>query len=182
LSRFLSIGQIRFEEARMTPTLLVLSLLSQTEAPPVAEGAAASTRSSFARWHYMTRLETTGLALAPGGGVGREDYAQLTPTLAVDGGAEFGLNLGAPVRFRLGEGLTGRVRPEDWDTLSDWGQLVVRPGFELHALAGWGGRPGVDGAWGAVAGVGADALTPTLDGTLRPGAFASLGLGVDHAR
>jgi hypothetical protein len=60
--------------------------------------------------------------------------------------------------------------------------LLVRPGFELHALAGWGGRPGVDGAWGAVAGVGADALTPTLDGTLRPGAFASLGLGVDHGR
>jgi hypothetical protein len=45
--------------------------------------------------------------------------------------------------------------------------LVVRPGFEMHALAGWGGRPGVGGAWGAVAGVGADALTPTLDMKLR---------------
>ena len=45
--------------------------------------------------------------------------------------------------------------------------LVVRPGFEMHVLAGWGGRPGVGGAWGAVAGVGADALTRTLDMKLR---------------
>ena len=41
--------------------------------------------------------------------------------------------------------------------------LVVRPGFELHLVAGGGVRPGAGGAWGAVAGVGADAVTPTLD-------------------
>jgi hypothetical protein len=45
--------------------------------------------------------------------------------------------------------------------------VVVQPGFELHVLGGWGGRPGVGGAWGAVAGVGADALTLTLDMKLR---------------
>jgi hypothetical protein len=45
--------------------------------------------------------------------------------------------------------------------------VVVRPGFELHVLGGWGGRPGVGGAWGAVAGVGADALSDTLDMKLR---------------
>jgi hypothetical protein len=45
--------------------------------------------------------------------------------------------------------------------------LVVRPGFELHVLGGWGARPSEAGAWGAVAGVGADALTPTLDLKLR---------------
>ena len=211
----------------------------------------------------------------------------------VDGGEELGLNLGAPVRLRLGseEPRAGWVRREDWDSLSDWGQwvralklgsdaspvglwagalegytllsghlvrrysnranpdyhpagafltatlgpvyaeafasdvlgarlmgaeaaldvahlftgpprqpgrytlslsavhdwgraggdsppvtlahldgtavLVVRPGFELHVLAGWGGHPEVGGAWGAVVGVGADAVTPTLDLRLR---------------
>jgi hypothetical protein len=41
--------------------------------------------------------------------------------------------------------------------------LLVRPGFEMHVVAGGGGRPGEGGAWGAVVGVGADALTPTLN-------------------
>ncbi|RKH35606.1 hypothetical protein D7X12_33865, partial [Corallococcus sicarius] len=38
----------------------------------------------------------------------------------------FNLHLGAPVRLRLwgGGGGTGSVRKEDWDTLSDWGQVV----------------------------------------------------------
>lgn len=36
-------------------------------------------------------------------------------------------------------------------------------GFEAQVFAGWGGRPGGGGAWGAVAGAGVDALSPTLD-------------------
>jgi hypothetical protein len=218
-----------------------------------------------------------------------EGFAQVEPTLIIDGGAEFGVNLGAPVRLRLwgGEVRGGRVRREDWDSLSDWGQLVrglrwgsddaplggwvgrlesysllsghlvrrysnqlnpdyhpaggvltgtwgplymeafvsdvlgprlmgaeaaldmlhllsgwpeqqgrytvalsavhdwgqaegrtppmtlahldgtavvvVRPGLEAHLMAGWGGRPGESGAWGAVAGAGVDAMTPTLE-------------------
>ncbi|WP_439329406.1 hypothetical protein [Corallococcus sicarius] len=64
-------------------------------------------------------------------------------TLVVDGGEEFGLNLGAPVRLRLwggGEG-AGRVRKEDWDTLSDWGQLLrlLSVGNDSSPVALWAG-------------------------------------------
>lgn len=281
----------------MTSTLLVLLLLAQAEGPDNPPDGAMEpplSASSSGRLHYLARLEATGLALLPGGGTGGvERYVQLTPMLVLDGGEELGVNLGAPVRLRLGGGVPGAglVRREDWDSLSDWGQLVralklgsdaspvglwagaldsysllsghlvrrysnranpdyhpagafltgtlgplyaeafssdllgarimgaevaldlahlftgpqeqpgrytlalsavhdwgragghspqvtlahldgtavvvVRPDYELHVLAGWGGRPGVRGAWGAVAGVGADAVTPTLDARLR---------------
>lgn len=36
-----------------------------------------------------------------------------------------------------------------------------------RASLGWSGRPGEGGAWGALVGAGADALTPTLDLRLR---------------
>jgi hypothetical protein len=276
----------------MTPSLLLL-LLAQAhgvDAPPEAAPAIASAE----RWHYLTRGEATTLVLLPRGGVGsREGFVQVEPTLVLDGGEEFGLNVGAPVQLRLwgDEAGAGLVRREDWDSLSDWGQLVralklgsdsapvalrvgvlegygllsghlvrrysnranpdyhpagafltgrlaplyveafasdvlsarlmgaqaevdlahvftgaqpepgrytlglsavrdwgraggesprvtlthvdvaavlvVRPGFELHVLGGWGERLGEAGAWGAVAGMGADALTPTLDMKLR---------------
>ncbi|MHA7634653.1 hypothetical protein [Corallococcus sp. M7] len=237
-------------------------------------------------WSSLARLEVAPLAFLPRSGGGEtEGFVQLEPTLILDGGPEFGLNLGAPVRLRAWGG-TGLVRREDWDSLSDFGQVVrglklgsdnapvgvwfgalesysllsahlvrrysnrgnpdyhpaggfltgtlgpfythafasdvlgarimgaevaldvqhvlfgqphepgrytlalsavhdwgrtggrtpsvtlahvdgtavvaVRPGFEAHLIAGWGGRPGEGGAWGAVMGMGADALTPTL--------------------
>ncbi|WP_375755336.1 hypothetical protein [Corallococcus exercitus] len=245
-------------------------------------------------WHLLTRLDVSTLALLPRGDGGtREGFVQVAPTLMLDGGAEFGVNLGTPVRLRLwgGEQNAGVFRQEDWDSLSDWGQVVralklgsneaplalwmgalerysllsghlvrrysnrinpdyhpaggfltgtlgplyveafasdvlgarlfgveaevdlehvlfgrpaqagrytlavsavhdggrgegtspeitlahldgtavvwTRPGFELHLLAGWGGRPGTGGAWGAVAGVGADAETAGLNARLR---------------
>ncbi|RKH00448.1 hypothetical protein D7X74_38555, partial [Corallococcus sp. CA047B] len=74
----------------------------------------------------MTRLEGTTLALHRNGAAEHEGFAQVVPTLVVDGGAEFGVNLGAPVRLRLwggGKG-AGLIRTEDWDSLSDWGQVV----------------------------------------------------------
>jgi hypothetical protein len=58
--------------------------------------------ASSAMWRYLTRLEATGLALLPDGGVdGVESYVQLTPMVVAAEGESFGLNLGAPVRLRL---------------------------------------------------------------------------------
>ncbi|RKH11963.1 hypothetical protein D7V97_09765 [Corallococcus sp. CA053C] len=249
-----------------------------TPAPPTRAGSA------------LLRMEVATLALLPREGTGAgEGFAQVEPTLILDGGPEWGLKLGAPVRLRWWGG-AGSVRREDWDSPSDWGQLVrglklgsdtapvgvwlgaledysllsahlvrrysnrlnpdyhpaggfltgtvgplymeafasdvlgarlmgaelaldvgrllgrarepgrytlalsavhdwgraggsappltlahldgtavvlVRSGFEAHLLAGWGGRPGAGGAWGAVVGMGADALTPTQEVSLR---------------
>jgi len=244
------------------------------------------------RWGYLTRLEGATLALLPRQGAGEDaGYLQVTPLVVAERGEDFGVNLGAPLRVRLWGGDGGWVRREDWDSLSDFGQVVralklgsdnaplgvwvgalerysllsahlvrrysnranpdyhpagalltgwaaplyveafasdvlgarllgaevevdmehvlfgrpkqrqrytlavsavhewgraggaspaltlahldavavvrVRQGYELHLLAGGGGRPGEGGAWGAVAGVGADAHTPTWAMTLR---------------
>jgi hypothetical protein len=68
----------------------------------------------------------------------------------LDGGEALGLNLGAPVRLRLGGGAlgTGLVRREDWDSLSDWGQLVHA--LKLGSDTGPGGAVG-GGPWRATA-------------------------------
>ena len=78
---------------------------------------------------WLGLLPLRGAAAAsPNAGVGTDEgFVQVEPTLILDGGAEFGLHLGAPVRLRL-----------------------------------WGGGEST--------------------GFVRPGAFASVGLGVDHAR
>ncbi|MBZ4374440.1 hypothetical protein K8612_22525, partial [Corallococcus sp. AS-1-6] len=72
----------------------------------------------------LARLEVAPLAYLPRSGGGEaEGFIQLEPTLILEGGSEFGLNLGAPVRLRAWGG-TGLVRREDWDHLSDFGQVV----------------------------------------------------------
>jgi len=261
---------------------------------PEEETTSTAQASPARRWYYVTRAEATTLALLPRAGVGEEEgFIQVEPTFIIDGGPEFGVNVGAPVRFRMSGGGDGAslVRHEDWDTLSDWGQLVrglkfgsddapwgvwfggldnyslltghlvrrysnrtnpdyhpaggfltgtvgplyteafasdvlgarllgaefsldmehvlfgkpeqpgrytlalsavhdwgraggraasvtlahldatavvvVKPGYEALVIAGWGGRPGVGGAWGAVVGARVDAVSSTLDTTLR---------------
>ncbi len=260
------------------------------EAPPDSETESAEPTAR--QWHYLTRLEATTWTLLPRAGSGRDEgYVQVEPTFILDGGEALGVNVGAPVRLRLWSEGSGVVRREDWDSLSDWGQLVrglklgsdfsplavwfggledytllsghlvrrysnrtnpdyhpaggfltgtlgplyshafasdvlgarlmgaefsldmehvlfgkpdapacytlalsavhdwgraggrapsltlahldamavflVRPTYEAHVSAGWGGRPGGGGAWGAVVGAGLDVLTSTLDMKLR---------------
>nr|WP_253999032.1 hypothetical protein [Myxococcus qinghaiensis] len=79
------------------------------------------------RWYYLTRVEATTLALVPRTGAGNDEaFIQVEPTLIIDGGPEFGINVGAPIRFRMWGGGSGAglMRREDWDSLSDWGQLI----------------------------------------------------------
>ncbi|RUO91227.1 hypothetical protein D7Y11_21020 [Corallococcus sp. AB018] len=95
-------------------------------------------------WRSLLRLDVTTLALLPRAGVGMDaGFVQVEPTLVFERGEEFGLNLGAPVRLRLwggGEG-AGPVRREDWDSLSDFGQVVrgLKLGSDSAPLAVWFG-------------------------------------------
>ncbi|QAT83378.1 hypothetical protein EJ065_1780 [Corallococcus coralloides] len=285
-------------------------------APSEEEAFSPATSESTPAWANLLRMDAATLTLLPRRGEGTaEGFVQVEPMVALGKGEALRLILGAPVRLRLwggGDG-AGLVRKEDWDTLSDWGQVVrlfmvggdtpdsvwlgmmegysllsghlVRrygnrvnpdshpagviatgavgpvyaeafasdvlsarlvgaevaldvqhvffgrppvPGrytlalsavhdwgrvggtsrtmtlahldatavvlrrgrkgqrVEAHLLGGWGGRPGEGGAWGAVAGVGVDALTPTVDlrarleGRLQRGGFRQGAFGPDH--
>ncbi|RKH97442.1 hypothetical protein [Corallococcus sp. AB038B] len=286
------------------------------EAQPGEETSSPATSDSAPAWTNLLRVDAATLTLLPGRGAGTDEgFVQVEPMMALGKGESLRLILGAPVRLRLwggGEG-AGLVRKEDWDTLSDWGQVVrlfmvggdtpnsvwlgmmegysllsghlVRrygnrvnpdshpagviatgtlgpvyaeafasdvlsarltgaevaldvqhvlfgrppvPGrytlalsavhdwgqvggtsrpmtlahldatavvlrrgrkgkrVEAHLLGGWGGRPGEGGAWGAVAGVGVDALTSTVDlrarleGRLQRGGFRQGAFGPDY--
>ncbi|MFY2562216.1 hypothetical protein ACN469_31775 [Corallococcus terminator] len=97
------------------------------ELEPEAAPPSTDTTEAGSRWTRLLRMEATSLTLLPRRGA-REDegLVQLEPTVRLAKRGTFRLNLGAPVRLRLwggGEG-AGPVRREDWDTLSDWGQVV----------------------------------------------------------
>ncbi|MFP2925172.1 hypothetical protein ACLESO_08140 [Pyxidicoccus sp. 3LG] len=126
----------------LEPTVEELSWPRPEEAWPGGEPAPPpASIPSETRWVYLTRLEATALTLLPRAGT--EGFAQVEPTLVVDGGETLGLNLGAPVRLRMWGGAEGAglVRKEDWDTLSDWGQWVrlVSLGSDTTPVAFWAG-------------------------------------------
>ncbi|MCK8503278.1 hypothetical protein [Myxococcus fulvus] len=130
----------------LAAALLLLPATGGASEPsaPEEEASTASAAPPARKWHYLTRVETTSFALLPRAGAGDDvGFVQVAPTFILDGGPAFGVNVGAPVRFRLWGGNDGGtlVRREDWDTLSDWGQLVrgLKLGSDDAPLGVWVG-------------------------------------------
>jgi hypothetical protein len=112
----------------MIGALILASALQQT---PRALVENPVTTEDGIRFHAS--LEVGGLALPSGlGANGMDGFAVAFPRLGVKGGEEFEFELGAPLRVRLldqdpaqlAEDYGGRLRRQDWDELSDFGQLL----------------------------------------------------------
>lgn len=122
-----------------------LSVASQTSpSPPAVDAAppAPATESidgSPARFRGAIELSILSFPSGPRGG-GQDLFIQGVPLLSFDGGPDFGLELGAPLRLRLfddppeqrAQDFNGMLRREDWDQLSDYGQVlrILRVGSE----------------------------------------------------
>lgn len=97
------------------------------EAQPEEDASAPATSDSTPPMTNLLRMDAAALTLLPRRGEGTDEgFVQLEPMVAMGKGESFRLILGAPVRLRLwgGEEGAGLVRKDDWDTLSDWGQVV----------------------------------------------------------
>ncbi|HET9450539.1 MAG TPA: hypothetical protein VFO83_06635 [Aggregicoccus sp.] len=95
--------------------LLLASALAQPAVPLPEQGAL----------HWRAALEVAGGAQpsAPAGPA-EGGFVSLLPVLALERGDTLGLELGAPLRFRLPGGEGAGLRREDWDERSDLGQLL----------------------------------------------------------
>ncbi|WP_199749593.1 hypothetical protein [Corallococcus sp. AB038B] len=106
---------------------LLLPVVAWAEDVPETQPVEEERRARDNAWRSLMRLDATTLALLPRAGFGPDEgFLQVEPTVAFERGQDFGLNLGAPLRLRLWRGGAGRglVRREDWDSLSDFGQVV----------------------------------------------------------
>ncbi|MCP3105336.1 hypothetical protein LZ198_41370 [Myxococcus sp. K15C18031901] len=99
----------------------------EAEARPEEDALVPTTSETAPPWTNVLRMEASTLTLLPRRGAGSEEgFVQLEPMVALAKGEWIQLVLGAQVRLRLWGGGKGAspVRKEDWDTLSDWGQLL----------------------------------------------------------
>ncbi|WP_439329363.1 hypothetical protein [Corallococcus sicarius] len=124
--------------------LLAWPVVAWAEDAPETQPEEEERRARDNAWRSLLRLDATTLSLLPRAGVGSDEgFLQVEPTVVFERGEDFGLNLGAPVRLRLwggGEG-AGLVRREDWDSLSDFGQVVraLKLGSDDSPIAVWFG-------------------------------------------
>jgi hypothetical protein len=108
---------------------LWLSVAAQTPSNPAVHPATAYTGPA----RFRGALELSALSFPSGPRGGSQDLFLVgLPILAFDGGADFGLELGAALRLRVfddppsqrADDHGGILRREDWDTLSDFGQVL----------------------------------------------------------
>ncbi|RKH38591.1 hypothetical protein D7Y23_37885, partial [Corallococcus sp. AB050B] len=79
---------------------LLLPVAAWAEDVPEAPPVEVERRPLDEAWRNLLRVEATTLSFLPRAGMGtNEGFLQVEPTLILDGGAEFGLNLGTPVRL-----------------------------------------------------------------------------------
>ncbi len=107
---------------------LWLTLAAQTPAPqaPASEASAGPAR-------FRGAIELSAVSFPSGTRGGSQDlFIVAAPSLAFDGGDDFGLELGAPLRLRVFDDPPEQrsrdywnvLRREDWDILSDYGQIL----------------------------------------------------------
>jgi hypothetical protein len=138
------------------PFLVLVSLLQQTPYPQasstVEELPSEGTPTEGSAFTFRLALEAGPLSLpsgTPGGG--QDIFAQGLPVARMTRGESFSLELGAPLRFRLldaepkqqAEDFGGYLRFQDWDTMSDYGQVLreLRIGRENQTVAWFSAGP-----------------------------------------
>ncbi|HVG61725.1 MAG TPA: hypothetical protein VNA24_24400 [Hyalangium sp.] len=139
------------------PFLVLMTLLQQTPYPSASatveelpsEGDTSTEDSAFT---FRLALEAGPLSLpsgTPGGG--QDIFALALPVARMTRGESFSLELGAPLRLRLldadpkqqAQDYGGYLRLQDWDTTSDYGQVLreLRIGRENQTVAWFSAGP-----------------------------------------
>jgi hypothetical protein len=117
------------------PLLVLVSVLQQAPKVYVAPADAAAPAEEEEGVGFHAALEAGGLALSEGSaGAGMDVFGVALPRLRVEGGEDFEFELGAALRLRLLDleplqaeqerDYGGRLRRQDWDERSDFGQIL----------------------------------------------------------